>query len=170
MGVNTPLTADAARARRAVALRVVGALLSLYGLALAAIAFWPVPVDRGAGGVLRTITALVPWLTYPRIEFGANVLLFMPLGVLLALLLGRRWPLSIPIALFASIAIELGQWLFLAERTSSLWDVVANALGAAIGSGATAVMRGRSRSATSARHTGAIGSQRSAGPSTPKEE
>jgi hypothetical protein len=56
--------------------------LSAYVIALALIAFWPAPVDSGAGPLLRAVTRVFPLLTYARIEFGANILLFVPLGFL----------------------------------------------------------------------------------------
>ncbi|TQJ29708.1 VanZ family protein [Microbacterium sp. SLBN-146] len=112
---------------------IAAVLLGLYALALAAIAFWPVPIDRGIARLLRAISEAVPWLTYPRIEFGANVAMFVPLGILAGLILRRRWILAVPLALAASGVIEVGQALFLTQRTASLLDVVANVLGAAFG-------------------------------------
>lgn len=108
-------------------------LLALYGVALALIAFWPEPVDRGASGVLRGITRAVPWLTYDVIETTSNVLLFVPLGVLLAFVIPRQRGLIVPLALATTLVIETGQALFLAARTPSLRDVIANVLGATIG-------------------------------------
>ncbi|GAA1982609.1 hypothetical protein GCM10009777_15490 [Microbacterium pumilum] len=104
-----------------------------YGLALILIAFWPTPVDRPARGLLWSISEAVPWLTYDVIEFGANVLLFVPLGILLALALRSRRGWVMPIALAVTVLIESGQALFLAERTASIRDVIANSLGAGIG-------------------------------------
>ena len=108
-------------------------LLLLYGLALALVAFWPVPVDRGAEGLLRTVSQTLPWLSYEVIETSANVALFVPLGVLLALALPGHRGLVLPLALLATLVIESGQAIFLAQRTPSLRDVVANVLGAGIG-------------------------------------
>ncbi|MDQ7878323.1 VanZ family protein [Microbacterium sp. QXD-8] len=108
-------------------------LLVAYAVVLMLIAFWPVPVDRGASGFLRSISTAVPWLTYDVIETTANVLLFVPFGVLLALALPLQRGLVVPLALATTLVIESGQALFLAERTLSLRDVVANVIGAAIG-------------------------------------
>ncbi|WP_347978080.1 VanZ family protein [Microbacterium sp. ProA8] len=108
-------------------------LLILYGVALALIAFWPVPVDREMTGLLRALARAVPLLSYDVVEFGANVLLFVPLGILLALAMPRHRPLVVPVALVVTGAIEAGQALFLDERTASLRDVLANTLGAAAG-------------------------------------
>lgn len=100
---------------------------------LALIAFWPTPVDRGASGLLEVITRAIPWLTYAVIETTANVALFVPFGVLLALVLPLHRGLVVPIALATTLVIESGQALLLSERTPSLRDIVANVLGAAIG-------------------------------------
>jgi len=133
------------RGRGTQVLREPGVWLCGYLAVLAAIAFWPVPVDRGAGPLLERIEQLIPWLTYDVIEFAANVVLFMPFGALLALILPRRrWVL--PLALLVTVAIEAGQALLLTQRTPAFSDNVANVLGAAIGMlGVMAVGRMRSR-------------------------
>lgn len=107
--------------------------LAVYGFVLALIAFWPSPVDQGAGPILHSITAAVPWLTYSVIEFSANVVLFVPLGAILSLALPSRRKWVVPIALAVTILIEVGQALLLTQRTPSVRDVIANTLGAAIG-------------------------------------
>lgn len=107
-------------------------LLAIYAVALTLIAIWPSPVDGGAGPLLRAITRLIPILTYARIEFGANILLFVPLGALLALILTRRY-LIVPIALVTTVAIESMQALMLERRTPSVMDILANLTGACIG-------------------------------------
>ena len=114
-------------------IRISRVLLLAYALALAVVALWPVPVDRGIGGPLQAISAAVPWLSYEVMEFSANVLLFVPFGVLLALVLPRRRVLVVPIALVATLLIESAQALLLAERTPALSDILANTLGAALG-------------------------------------
>ena len=116
------------RSTRSIA-RVV---LTVYGISLALIALWPVPVDSGAGGLLRRVTRVLPALTYARIEFSANILLFVPLGVLLMLILRRRY-LILPIAIATTVAIECSQGLLLDKRTPSLLDIIANTAGACVG-------------------------------------
>ncbi len=131
-----PQATTAASTRRTAAgrgIRDMRLWLGAYAVALALIAFWPVPVDSGAGPFLRAITAAVPWLTYDLIEFSANVLLFVPLGALLALVIPRRRMLVLPVALVSTIIIETGQALLLSARTPSLRDIVANFSGAAVG-------------------------------------
>lgn len=112
--------------------RVPHILLGVYVFALTLIAIWPVPVDRGAGPAIRVITRIFPVLTYARIEFGANILMFVPLGVLLALILRQRF-LVVPIAVVTTVTIESVQGIALALRTPSVMDIVANVTGACIG-------------------------------------
>lgn len=133
--VDDPAVVAAARRRAAPSIRIARLVLVLYALTLALIAFWPTPVDSGAGPFLRAITRTVPWLTYDRVEFSANVMLFVPFGVLLALVLALRRVLVMPIALAVTVIIESAQALLLENRTPALSDMVANLLGAAIGLG-----------------------------------
>lgn len=109
------------------------AWLSAYVIVLALIAFWPVPVDSGAGPLLRAVTRIFPLLTYSRIEFGANILLFVPLGFLLTFILARERWLVMPIAFLTTVTIETGQAIALAARTPSVLDIVANTAGACLG-------------------------------------
>ncbi len=108
------------------------ALLGAYLLALTLIALWPVPVDSGAGPVLRLIGRGLPLFTYARIEFGANILLFVPLGILLALILQHRH-LVVPIAFLATVGIESVQALMIDRRVPSVMDIIANVAGACVG-------------------------------------
>lgn len=119
--------------RRSRSATVAGVLLVVYLVALALIALWPVPVDSGSGDFLRAVTRAFPWATYPRIEFGANILLFVPLGWLLSVLLGRSRYLVLPIAIVVTVSIESVQALLLNQRTPSVLDIVANTTGACIG-------------------------------------
>ena len=111
---------------------VARAALIAYAIILAMIALWPVPVDSGAGDFLRAVHQVFPALTYERIEFSANILLFVPLGVLLMLILRRRY-LILPIALVVTAGIESAQALLLDRRTPSMTDIIANTTGACIG-------------------------------------
>lgn len=109
-------------------------VLGAYVFSLVAIALWPTHIDASARGLLNDITAAVPWLTYARIEFAANVLLFIPFGAFFSLLLPRaRWWL--PIVGAATVFSAVAEWLqiFAADRTSSALDIVANTSGAVIG-------------------------------------
>ncbi len=123
------------------------AWLSAYAIVLALVAFWPVPVDSGAGPFLRAVTRAFPLLTYPRIEFAANIVMFVPLGFLLTFVLrGERW-MVLPIAFVTTVAIETGQAIALAARTPSVLDIIANTAGACVGmllaAGAELIVRSR---------------------------
>jgi glycopeptide antibiotics resistance protein len=97
-----------------------------------------VPVDRGVSPMLGRF---VLWMqryalgfSYEMVEFTANVIWFVPLGLLGVLAVGRRWWWLVLLGGAAvSIAIEAGQWLLLPERTPTPVDVIANTLGVAIG-------------------------------------
>jgi hypothetical protein len=133
-GAPAPAPDTATPRVRSIAAWILGA----YLLALTLIAFWPSPVDAGAGPLIRLITRIVPMLTYARLEFGANILLFVPLGVLLTLILRDR-ALVLPIAIVLTLAIESVQGVLLDRRTPSELDMVANTAGACIGLLAVAV-------------------------------
>jgi glycopeptide antibiotics resistance protein len=115
-------------------------LFGAYLVALALIVFWPTPVDRDTRDYLVTLIDLLQrlgapeWVRYTVIEFSANILLFVPAGLFLVILAGpRRWWLG-PLAGFgASSAIELGQLVFLPDRFATVNDVIANSVGAIIG-------------------------------------
>ncbi|GAA1954063.1 VanZ family protein [Microbacterium aquimaris] len=120
--------------------RVAGRVLAGYLFTLTLIAFWPSPVDSGAGPLINVITRIIPVLTYARIEFGANILLFVPLGVLLTLILRDR-ALVLPIAIVLTLGIESVQGVLLDRRTPSELDIIANTAGACIGLLGVAVWR-----------------------------
>jgi glycopeptide antibiotics resistance protein len=85
--------------------------------------------------LIRLILAspLFHWLGYSRLEFTANIVMFIPVGALFALLLPpRRWWVAVLIGLGMTVAIETAQ-LFIPGRVSDLRDIVANTAGAAIG-------------------------------------
>jgi VanZ family protein len=126
--VSSPRPGRRGRAGRVVA-RI---LLTLYAIALAMIAVWPTPVDAPAAPLLQRFIRAIPWLTYDRIEFGANILLFVPLGLLLALILTHRY-LILPVALVTTVTIECVQAILLSERTPSVMDILANTTGACLG-------------------------------------
>ncbi|WP_251453566.1 VanZ family protein [Microbacterium sp. Marseille-Q6648] len=106
--------------------------LGIYIAVLTLIAIWPVPVDSGAGPLIRAITRVLPVVTHARLEFGANILLFVPLGALLAVILARRY-LVVPIAFVTTVGIESVQALALDRRVPSVMDIIANVTGACLG-------------------------------------
>jgi glycopeptide antibiotics resistance protein len=104
----------------------------LYLAALALIAFWPVPVDRGMHDWIKFIMSIAPALHYTQIEFLSNVVLFAHFGLLLGMILRARY-LVLPLAIITTTTIEFVQWLCLPQRTPSVWDLWANASGACLG-------------------------------------
>jgi glycopeptide antibiotics resistance protein len=113
-------------------------LLAIYAVALVVVGYFPVPVDRGVSPLVGEFVLfmqryILPF-TYETVEFTANVLWFVPFGLLGVLALGRRWWwLVLLLGAAVSTAIEAGQWLLLPERTPTPVDVVANTVGTAIG-------------------------------------
>ena len=86
--------------------------------------------------IVRTLQAdaSTEFLTYDRVEFLANVVLFVPMGVFVVLLLGRRlWWAGIFAGVLASCWIELAQGIWLSDRVSDPRDLVSNGLGTLIG-------------------------------------
>lgn len=129
-------------------IRVAAVVAALYLVALLAVAFWPTPVDRPMSG---NLTSVIAWLHahgmpgfigYNTIEFAANIALFMPFGYL-AGIWSRTWWQPAAAGLAASVLIELGQEFFLPERFASVFDIVANTLGAAAGAALCLLLRSR---------------------------
>jgi glycopeptide antibiotics resistance protein len=86
--------------------------------------------------IVRTLQsdARTEFLTYDRVEFMANVVLFVPMGVFVVLLLGRRlWWAGIFAGVLASCWIELAQGIWLSDRVSDPRDLVSNGLGTLLG-------------------------------------
>lgn len=78
------------------------------------------------------------------LERSANVVLFVPLGVLLAATLGRRnWISVVGPGILYSVIIESCQAMFLPGRVADPIDVVMNGLGTAIGALLHSVITGR---------------------------
>ncbi|MET0479970.1 MAG: VanZ family protein [Mycetocola sp.] len=121
--------------------RIVG--LSLLGVMLiggALVILWPTPVDRVLSGSLHSFldrlraAGLPDLFRYGVVEFGANVLLFVPLGFALALLLprGRRW-IAAFLCVAGSFAAEFAQLALRPERVADPTDVLANSIGGVLG-------------------------------------
>ena len=126
---------------------VIGVLLLVCLCVMLGIAFWPTPVDVGGRDTLlalidRLQAAGAPsWFDYRFVESAANVVLFIPLGALLALELPLKlwWIAPLTTTTF-SVAIELGQTL-LPARVATIADVYANAAGGLLGATIVLVVR-----------------------------
>lgn len=120
--------------------RFATGLAIAYGVALALVGFWGSPVDAaGTPWLTRVLAAahrhgLPERIDYATVESLANVVYFVPLGLLVVLLAGARWWwAAIAAGLVVSTCIETGQALFLPARTATIDDVVANGVGALLG-------------------------------------
>jgi glycopeptide antibiotics resistance protein len=141
------VTAEPARFSRGRRRHLVVALLVVYVVAAALIAFWPHPVDSTAGWVFHAIEQRLGWATHSRLEKLANVVYFVPLGLLLTLLLDRASHVVLPIILVATVLIEAVQGGLLAQRTASIYDIVMNVTGGCVGIiTATLITAARARS------------------------
>ncbi len=118
-------------------------LLSAVTFAYLGVVAWltlgPQPFDEGNDGWLwRALgffgrSELTDWITYQRVEFTANVFMFLPVGVFFVLLFGRRmWFFAIVTGVMLTCAIEFVQ-LFLPGRVSDVSDIIANSVGTTIG-------------------------------------
>lgn len=107
---------------------------------LGIIAFWPSPIDATIQGQLASMLKFLhahgipAWLSYQFIEASANIILFIPLGVVAGLAYSeKRWWQIAAFGLIVSGCMELGQLLFLHNRLASPLDVATNTGGAVIG-------------------------------------
>ena len=133
--VKTPEPAPS-RARQWLAAVLFAAVLGIILL----VTLWPVPVDTGYSGSIDKLLAVlhrngIPnWFDYNGLEFTANIIMFIPLGFLVALLLSQRiWWLALIICPAFSVSIELTQAVFLAARFATVSDVISNSIGAFVG-------------------------------------
>ncbi|KQY42824.1 VanZ family protein [Cellulomonas sp. Root137] len=131
------------RQRRVVIGLLVGALVAAAVLVLNP---WHLhdaldaPIARGLGRL--HVLGLPEKLNVHAAEFAANIALFVPLGLLGALLVPRRRWWVVLVALVAlSVGIEVVQAFGLSYRQPSARDVLGNSLGAAIGVGLSLLVR-----------------------------
>lgn len=115
-------------------------LSAAWLVAVGLIVLRPSPVDTGSAGLLRqNLTALQrlgfpAWFDYGFVEFTANIIMFIPLGLFFFMLAPRGWRWGGPLAgIVVSSLIEITQLVVLPQRVASPYDVVANCLGALVG-------------------------------------
>jgi glycopeptide antibiotics resistance protein len=114
-------------------------MLMAFLVVVAVITFTPGPPDANGQRDLIAFLArahtqgLPQWVTFGKVEFSANVLMFVPIGLFGALALPRaRW-LIVPAAVAMSAVIEAVQAADLPARVGTPRDVIANGVGALIG-------------------------------------
>lgn len=129
--------------------QVTIALFVVYLVGLARVTLWP---EFGTGDAFDLVRTVLAWLgshgialTYSATEYTANIVLFVPFGVLVGLLTRLRPWTVVGLGLATSTAIELTQLLFLPDRVADVRDLIANTLGTAVGAGILVVARRRSR-------------------------
>ena len=135
-------------------------LFFLYIGILALIVLWPSPVDQEAAVTLRSVlrklhgSGLPGWVTYSFVENIANVLLFVPFGLLATAWLDERraW-LAAVAGIAVSCTIETAQATLLPGRFATIYDVTANSLGAALGCVAVYAWRQRSQPSSKPRNS-----------------
>lgn len=109
-------------------------------IALAVLTLWPARVENAAPEAVGSILLFFQdglvwiWMSIELLEMLSNVALFIPVGVLAALVLPHRvWALSFLVAPVVSAAIEITQLTALPDRAATVQDVVLNTAGGAIG-------------------------------------
>jgi glycopeptide antibiotics resistance protein len=118
---------------------VLTTVTSVYLGVVAWVTLGPQPIGLvRAGGIFRLLAIFqrhtaTAWITYPTVEFTANVAMFVPVGVLILLLVGRyRWWMAVLFGVLLSASIEVAQ-LFVPGRVSDVRDLVSNSIGALFG-------------------------------------
>ncbi|WP_295833134.1 VanZ family protein [uncultured Microbacterium sp.] len=114
------------------------AVSCVYAVAVWWMTLRPSIYDAEVGGILRRLldalqqSPATAWITFDVVESPANVVMFVPLGLLVIAWRGRWWH-GILLGLTVSCAIEITQLVFLPTRVADVGDVVANTLGATLG-------------------------------------
>ncbi|WP_193598121.1 VanZ family protein [Microbacterium sp. YJN-G] len=115
-------------------------LLLIYVGVVVAMTMSPTPLDRGyESSIAKVLDVLhrngVPeWFGYSKLEFTANIAMFVPLGFLVGLALPQviAWLGIFLLPAFSGL-IEFTQSSLLAERFATFEDVIANSVGGWIG-------------------------------------
>jgi len=119
----------------------LAAAVAIYAAGITANTVFPIYLDKPPRTEPWTpALALIPFVDYEVHDALINVVVFIPLGILVALVLERPvWWKVVVIALGASLAIELLQLavqaLFLGGHVADVNDLIFNVSGAAFGLG-----------------------------------
>lgn len=126
--------------RRRATPRIAAVMIVPFVIVILVITLMPSRVEQAAPGAVYGVLDWIQldlgarWFTFEAAERAANVLLFVPVGILAYLILPRvLWPLALLIGGVLSVAVEVAQAAFLQERYATLSDVAANVLGTTLG-------------------------------------
>jgi len=121
------------------------------GYALFVVAITLTPQMPGSGTVARTVNRVLAALhnrglplsiDYLTIEFIGNILMFIPLGVFMAMLVSHRhWWVLLFTGTLMSGFIELTQLLFLPSRYPEVRDLISNSTGFLLGALGAIIIR-----------------------------
>lgn len=107
--------------------------------ALAVLTLTPARIERSMPNLLDLVLGgahRLGWasLDFTRLEIIANVLVFIPVGILAFLFVPRAiWPVSLLVGPAISGSIEVAQRLALPHRAATISDLIANSAGATAG-------------------------------------
>lgn len=123
--------------------------LTGYSVVLILVLGWPTPTAPVVGTLgwandLVRAAGAASWLDPQTMEFTANIALFVPFGLLLALVLRQgQWWVAMLGGFGVSMFAEVTQGLFLPGRSGTVSDVVANTTGTIIGTGIAVLLARR---------------------------
>lgn len=130
--------------------RIVVGCTVLVAVLIGCATLWPHPIDRPlTGTIAQVLDALHSWgvpqfVNYTMVEFTANMVMFVPFGLCVALLCPRKlWWCAVVAGAALSVAVELTQLVLLPARFATLSDVVANTGGALLGAALALLVRSR---------------------------
>ena len=122
--------------------RIAAAAGIPFLLALGLLTLMPVRVEQAAPTLLASVLSFIrddlswTWLGFAQLEVIANVLVFVPVGILAFLVTPRRvWGLAFAAGPALSVLIEAWQAVALPERAATFADVLANSAGSTLGVG-----------------------------------
>lgn len=119
----------------------VAAALAMYAAGIVGNTIFPIFLNKPSSGEPWTpALALVPFADYEIADALTNVLVFVPLGILVALVLARpTWPRVVAISAGVSLAVELSQLaaqrFFAGGHVADINDFLSNVTGGALGYG-----------------------------------
>ena len=115
-------------------------LLAAYAALAVFVLLVPRPIDRGFTPLVRRLIAagqqhgLPAWFDYDFVEYASHALLFVPVGILAVVAVGRRlaW-LAVLAVLVLGAAVEFGPTLLDEGHVASGLDLYLNELGVLAG-------------------------------------